>query len=132
VPENAPIAIYDGEDTPVERTYTPKGISREGVATYRDDVTEDFPPGRGTISISLKENERVRRIPLNLRLSRVVTKTVDGVDFDAVADYGLSKVEFVVPVTWSTQLCDNLATLTANAINSALVRAYVEDGDQAY
>jgi hypothetical protein len=49
-----------------------------------------------------------------------------------VADYGLSKVEFVVPVTWSTQLCDNLATLTANAINSALVRAYVEDGDQAY
>jgi hypothetical protein len=131
MPSNAPIAIYDGESTPVERTYEPKGI-KDGVALYRDDTTETFPPGRGTLSISMKENDRVRRVPINLRLNRVVTKSIEGVDVDAVADYGLARVEFLVPVAWDSQAVDNLVTLTANAMNNAIIRGYVEDGAMVY
>lgn len=131
MPSNATISIYDGEATPVERDYDPIGID-SGVAKYRDKGTETFPPGQGTATISMTENNTVRRVREQLRLNRVVTKTVEGVDFDAVADYGLAKVEFIVPVAWEQQAVDNLVTLTSNFIVASIPRGYVEEGERVW
>jgi hypothetical protein len=129
--ENASIAIYDGESTPVERTYNPTGIEN-GVASYQDYSTETFPPGQGTLSISMSKKGVVRRVPITSRLNRVVTKTVDGVDFEVVADYCIVKTEVLVPETWPVALTHNAVALHKNLLDTDVVQGYTERGEKVW
>lgn len=130
--DNAPIAIDDGESTPVTHTMSPKGIYGD-LAKYHNLATS-YVEGREQLSLQSKEagKSAVRRVETVLHIPRVLDETINGVSQKRVADYMQVRTTYLVPTSWEEQDIENGRVMNSNLCVATAVANAVDKGEFVY
>jgi hypothetical protein len=113
----APITLPDSQGSPVDHVFTPTAIKADK-AEYKNFV-EDNSIGRETLSAQLSENGRLRKTVVVLKVPRLITESINGVDVPSVPDFGMVKIEHIVPLTWAVEDVEDLVELASQAHQQA-------------
>jgi hypothetical protein len=119
MPANAVITLPDSQGTPVDHDFTPVRIKGD-VASYINYV-EAHAIGRETMNLSLSENTKLRKMVVVLKVPRLITETINSVEVPSVPDYGMLKVEVIVPMTWTQADAEDLVELGSEALDDAVI-----------
>lgn len=95
---NAAFTINDGTD---DHVYSPSGIV-DNTASFQDKSVA-YIPGRETAVLKRREPEKgpVREVTMSVRIPKVVTETINGVDVPRVASFGTGIAKMLVPKDWT-------------------------------
>jgi hypothetical protein len=132
VADNVPFVVNDGESTPVAHTFSPLGVDRRNGRNLYANFDQTYAIGRETVEFGLTTSQKVRTVPVTMKVPRVVVETINGVAVPKVADYGLFKGECIVPLTWTDQEAKNLHVLASGVLNSTPVAAAIESGENPW
>lgn len=130
MPAIAALTLFDGETTPVERTFSPDG--QEGnLSAYADRVTNgDIDAGNGIITLSLAKPSKTSK--LKKVRAKLVCPIMDTVLTSSVHHTLSADVVFLLPTTSSLQERKNLRVLFANLMIDAVMEALVDNGEPVY
>lgn len=140
MPAIGPIAISDGQPTPVNHTFSPVGINADGVATWKDR-SSGIPLGYNTLTASLRQpsqNGGSKNYKVQLKLALPVMEvtspsTSSGIQPAPTKAYeSMAVVEFVLPERTSLQNRIDLLTMLKTALATSMVTSVVQDLENVY
>ena len=133
MPNNAPITIKDGQATPVDHVFNPKGQTQNGSEyVFRDTKTGVVEFGQVQITLSRRPDSassNTEKVEMKIQRPEVVTQTVNGVSSSAVAYTDLFTASFVVSKTATPANRDDLIAYAKNLIGHSFVAAMVKNGE---
>lgn len=135
----APIAIVDGQGTPVTHTYNP--VMTGDVAVYKRNGDSSVPVvGFESLSVSLKDangsSDAVNRVKISLRIP--VLETPSGgaasgyVAPPRVAYFMMCNVEYILPNRSTAAQRKDLRILTSNAMLNSQCATLVDSLERPY
>lgn len=130
MPSNSAIVLADSQATPVNHTFTPVKIKGD-LASYCN-YAGTYPIGRETLSVSMAENAKVRKVVITMKVPRVVVETINGVAQPSVPDYGMIKQEVFIPVTWNQAQAEDIIEMSANALKHSTLVGMGATGEFVY
>jgi hypothetical protein len=128
--DNVPLVVADGESTPVDHTFSPRGITGDTAKYVNYAVT--FADGRETVSMKLSEPKGLQKTELVLIVPRVLDETINGVTVSRVADYATVRVSAIVPKTWDTADIKNVRVMSSNLLLESPVADAIEKGEHVW
>lgn len=133
MPNNAPITIKDGQATPVDHVFNPKGQTQNGNEyVFRDTKSGVVEFGQIQITLSRRpdsSSSNTEKVELKIQRPEVVTQTVNGVSQSAVAYSDLFTGSFTVSKTSTAQNRTDLLAYAKNLLGTAFVTAMVVNGE---
>lgn len=124
---NAPIAVQDGQSTPVTHTFS--GIKIAGDVAYYDNRAEQVSNARETLELKMNVGPKVRTVKVQLRVPRAVDETVNGVTVKTVKDFATLKCDLLVPLAWSVAAAKDARVLMKNLLAHAVIEAMSDTGE---
>jgi hypothetical protein len=123
---NATIVVNDG--VPAAHTFSPISIKDGSSAIYQNKVAA-IVSGREALTMSMKQNARIRTVDLNLKVPRIISEVLNGVTVSKVADFATCKATVLVPVDWATAEAMNARALLANILLHATVALATDEAE---
>lgn len=121
--QNASFTINDGT---TDHVFAPSGI--EGSKASYQNKAEDYIPGRETAVLSHRTGKTVREVTMTIRIPKVVTETLNGVDVAKVASFGSMSIKALVPLDWTPTETGVLLSIAAGVPSvAAYTAAATED-----
>lgn len=125
MPQIAPIALLDGAATPVSHTFNPRTSGTDQSVLVERGVVA-LADKKLTLSFSASSSKRATtRVEISFEYPVVDTTSAT----PALIGKGLFKGYFVIPDTFSQTNRKDLRAFVANAMDNAIVSAYVNDLD---
>lgn len=140
MPQIGPIAISDGQATPVNHTFSPVGINADMVATWQDRAS-GIPIGYNVLTASTRRpssNGGSKNFKVQLKLVLPVLEvtsasTATGIQPAPTKAYeSMAVVEFVLPERCTLQNRIDLLTMTKMALATSMVTSMVQDLENVY
>jgi hypothetical protein len=107
----AAITLPDSQGTPVDHVFTPTSIKGDK-AEYKN-FAEENSIGREVLSMQLTENGRLRKVVSIIKVPRLITEVINGVNVPSVPDFGMVKIEHIVPLTWALEDVEDLVEIAS-------------------
>lgn len=121
---NASFTINDGTD---DHVFSPAGIDGN-TATYQNKA-ESFIPGRETAVLKRRSGNAVREVTQTIRVPKVVTETINGVDMPKVASFGTVQYKVLVPKDWTPTEIALLNAIGQGSVSTAAFVAAAEEDE---
>lgn len=122
--QNASFTINDGTN---DHVFAASGLDGN-VATYQNKA-EDYIPGRETAKLVRRHGKTVREVSVNVRMPKVVTETLNGVDVKTVQSFGQGTLKMIVPPDWTPAETAVLRTVIGGAHTVAAFQAAVDEDE---
>jgi hypothetical protein len=106
--DNASFTINDGT---LDHTFVPSGV--DGSTVSHQNKARDYIPGRETSVMRSKQGKTLREVSMTIRIPKVITETINGLDVSRVHSFGSITVKVVVPVDWAPSETEVLLALGA-------------------
>jgi hypothetical protein len=126
----ANIVLPDSQATPVNHTFTPVQLS--GLIAKYQNFAGSTPDSQESLTLSMNLGKTVRKVVVNIRVPRVITESINGIDVDSVPDYAVAKLELLVPPTWVMEDVEDLAEMASQALSNTQVVAACSRGEFVY
>lgn len=116
MPQLQTLVVADGQATPVNHTFVPKDIDRNGVARLK--VSNGVPLGDKLLTLSLRQTDTKYKGRILLSVPVVVTETINGVSVPKVTRPAHVDVTMTFDQTSSAQERKDALHFMANVLRS--------------